>query len=159
MLKYRNPIVVLLVLLIIVAGAAVWFKKYYNNSNTREKVEVTKIDLEKAEGKDKIPVDFPKEIPIQLTNVEDSFTMAYPERNVVVSGVTFKTSSSSNDIYEIYEGFMQASGYTVDVKNTDRDKGVLYGAKDGNVLGMIITYAEEVGSMRRVQLVYTQYKR
>ncbi len=158
MLKYRNPIVVLLVLLIIVAGAAVWFKKYNNSTNTREKIEVTKVDLEKAEGKDKVPVDFPKEIPLQLTDVEDSFTMSYPERNVVVTGVTFKTFRSANDIYETYNGFMQTSGYTVDVKNTDRDRGVLYGAKDGNVLGMIIS-SEEAGSMRRVQVVYTQYKR
>ena len=156
MQRYKNLVVLLVVLLIVIAGGSVLFKKYFDG-NTHERVKVSKVNLEKAEGAEKIPANFPKDIPIQLTDVEDSTSSEYPGRNVIVSSITFKTLRDPRELFNTYKQYFETNGYLINTTATKEENGVLYASKKDNTVAVIISYADEINSARRVQIVYTAH--
>lgn len=156
MQRYKNLVVLLLVLLIIILGGSILYKKIQNDGNTREKVKITNADLTAENPAQKVPANFPKDIPVQLTEVIESYDLEYPERGVIVSGITFKTFRTPADLFESYKGYLVQAGYVVDERNMNQDSGVLYFTKENNVLGVIINPLNEVDGKRAVQLVYTK---
>lgn len=156
MQRYKNLVVLLVALLIVIAGGSVLYKKINNDGNTREKVEINKIDIEKVEGAEKIPAGFPKDIPLELGEVIDSYTMDYEDRGVMISAVSFRTFRTPADLFGFYRGSLNIAGYLENELNTNQDRGILYMEKGGNQLAISIGISNVEDGKREVQIVHTE---
>lgn len=157
MQRYKNLVVLLFVLLIVIAGGTVLFRKYFDG-NSHEKVKYSQVDLSKAEANEKIPVNFPKDIPVELTDVTDSYNVEYPDRGIIISGVTFNTLRPPFEIFNFYKQTLIQLGYEINDVSTNQDRGILYARKGEDVFGVTINAINSTDGKLTVRLVYTAKK-
>lgn len=159
MQRYKNLVVLLIVLLIIIAGGSVWYKKFYVKPDTIENVAITNIDLESQIGKDRIPSNFPTDVPVEPLEITESYEMSYPDRGVIVSIVVLETNREKSEIFESYKTSLNNQGYLVGETETNPEGGVLYLIKNGN--NLVINIIDIAGVLdeidhREVRMVYTK---
>jgi hypothetical protein len=157
MQRYKNLAVLLIVLLIVIAGGTVLFRKYFDG-NYHERVKLSQVDLSKAEPNEKIPANFPKDIPVELTDITESYDMEYPARGVIISGITFNTARPPFEIFNFYKQTLIQLGYAIDDSSTNQDRGILYAKKGGDVLAMAINSVNPTDGKVTVRLVNTAKK-
>lgn len=93
------------------------------------KAVVTKIDLTEAKTpEEKLPSQFPKEIPIEEQGIIDSHFIEYPFANGRTSTqmtVSYNTEFTKQQKYKEYLDFMKKEGY--EIRDSNSETGFLYG--------------------------------
>jgi len=118
----RSPRALLWILaIIIVIGVVFWYVqqgKYVMTGVTPQKfssenVKVTQVNVATATGTSKLPNGFPTDIPVELANITDSSTLAYPEHNTTLYTVTYISTHPSEELYANYTAYLKKTNYTI----------------------------------------------
>lgn len=144
-----NKKVILLVVLFVILLVVAFLmqpgkKKEQANENTKENVLLTRVDLTTATGENKLPSGFPEDIPIETVGITNSYKAVFPDRGITGRGITeytvsFISSKSKGEVYDMYEKFMVDSGYKFLPENQSKEKGILYGRNDSGDLSVFIS--------------------
>lgn len=108
---------------------------------TKENVVVTKTNLAAAQAVGKLPAGFPDGVPVDTSDVYESYSMSYPERGMVLYSVGFNSDLTVDDNYTSYLKYMNDAGYSF-ADNGRVNSGArasLYGTKDSKDLSVVIT--------------------
>lgn len=100
-------------------------------------VEVKKTDLVNTQGTNRLPLDFPSTVPVDVANIYDSYTATYP--TATQATVSYLTDKSIANTYTIYHDYMKKSGYVFRPAGEDVKNGILYGTLANNDLSILIT--------------------
>ncbi len=107
-------------LILVIFLAVVSFLLYRNSTayklkhikNTVENVSTDKIDLTRTQGMARVPAAIPKDLPLETTNVSESYTMNYLDQNLTLSGYTYMTDKKPQDVYNLYVTYLLNNKYT-----------------------------------------------
>lgn len=146
-------IIALVILLVVVVFLATISKKSPNGKIdkpevTKENVVVSKVDLNSASGKDKLPQGFPTFIPVETSDAFESYSASYPERKLTQYTVSYKTSKSVADKYDEYLSFMTKNGFTFTRDGQNKVAGTLYGTKNGDDLLVVVSKSDDKTSVQ-----------
>lgn len=165
---HHNPrlalLLTLLLLLLLAIGAYAWFAPslsqpdeeapVINNEGTinRDGERIT-VEDSTALGLNlfELPAGLPQEIPLEASTVFESYKTVYHDRGVDQYTVSYTSTSSVDDKWLEYEGFLKSAGYSLIAESTNRQNGTIYGIM-GNT-GLLVTITEENGK-RVVRLNY-----
>ncbi len=147
------------VLLLIVGGA--WFsytnldkqpieEKEITVVNKKEGIEVTKTNVVESGGS-RLPKGFPTDIPVEATTVGDSYKAFYEKVGVTQYTVSYTSNKTKNELWDIYDKFMQGAGYTIQPYSSVKSTGQISGMKGDDSLSIIIS------SQKSVSLVQISY--
>ncbi len=150
-MMYKKPIVLLIVLLILIAGGITVYKQY-NSKSKNKNVTIETVDLRTAKGENKLPKGFPRDIPVDLSNVTESFSANYEDDKVLQGGFTFMSQQTKDEAYNSYLTSITNSGYILDTQNTNKEAGYILGTKDGSQISFAIT---EINNSVQIQVAYT----
>lgn len=154
----QNKILLGIIIVIILVAGGAGLKKYrdYNHGYTKENVVVNKIDLKKTSGPASLPENFPKDIPVDFTNVIESNTSDYLDHSVIVSVFAYTTKTQSQEaVFNSYLNYLQRSGYKVLPEDKNIKTGFILGRKGNVELGININQASDVATVR---VAYTERK-
>lgn len=137
----KRLILTLAVFLILVAGSYTWYTKHFpfKAPITKDNVTLTKSDFRNATGTNKFPTDFPKDIPADLSNISQSYSLNYVDDKVTLSGFIYTTNQSKNDLFNSYLQYVNKKNYIVTSKSNGTDGAYIVGKKDGDILSIKIT--------------------
>ncbi|MBX4198871.1 hypothetical protein KW800_01180 [Candidatus Parcubacteria bacterium] len=105
---------------------------------TETKVEVTKTDITQN-GLSSLPVGFPSDIPVEVSNITESYRAAYQGKGLVQYTVSYTSEKSRESLWNSYSEFMNKSGYTIDKGSSSKSLGQIYGVKGIDSLSIIIS--------------------
>lgn len=60
----------------------------------------------------RVPAAIPKDLPLETTNVSESYTMNYLDQNLTLSGYTYMTDKKPQDVYNLYVTYLLNNKYT-----------------------------------------------
>lgn len=91
-----------------------------NTGLTQEKVEIKKTSLMTGNEANKLPKGYPMDLPVDTTNVTESYVAEYPNRNLTQYTLAFLTTKSVKEEVTMYVSAIEKAGYTFtsDGKNT-----------------------------------------
>ena len=107
------------------------------NSGVAE-VEVTKTDIAQN-GISKLPVGFPKDIPVEVPNISESYRAVYASRGVTQYTVSYTSLKTREALWTTYSDFMNSAGYAVDKENSSKSLGQITGTKDNDTLSVVLS--------------------
>jgi hypothetical protein len=122
--KSVTPIILAFVVLLIIGGYM--YIMWHNNPSvltpstttslttpTTPKVEptlVTRTDLQNAKtDADKLPVGFPKDIPVEYKNISESVSILYPAKLATLDSVSYTSLKSPKEKYTEYVSFLSVA--------------------------------------------------
>lgn len=137
-------ILIFALLLIVLYVLGTSFKKGDVPANTE--VEVTQVDLNQAEGDQRLPAGFPRDIPVEPSGAFESYTMNYTDRGVIQYTVSFNSADSLDALYTTYTDYVASAGFEVISSVSDSStQRTLYASRAGDDINIVIS-AEEGGS-------------
>jgi len=155
MQRYKNIAVLLIVLLIIIGGGAVLYKKFYKKPITKENVNVSKVENTDATGIKNILEKFPKDIPVDIERVGESYSSDYSDRGVTVSSISYVSAKEKLDLYIQYQAYLIDNHFVIDAASDNAEQGTIIGTKDNDDLSIAIS---ENNGLRMVRLAFTDRK-
>ena len=143
------------VVIIILVLVSVWFMGRSKNpyttpqatttaDNTTEVKPRSDVVVKQAEPTDtgkslKLPAGFPTTIPVEPTNITESFSAFYQTHNTTQYTVGYTSSESVATKWDQYSAYMTQAGYTFLKDGTSNSRGTLLGTKDKDKLSIVIT--------------------
>lgn len=121
---------------------------------------ITDIDVSKAQTlAEKLPPEFPGDIPLEGNNILTSSSAAYPApgRTDVQMMVTYSTQRTAAQKYAEYLNYLTAAGYKILERNPEA--GFLYGTKDDSFYGNDFSVTITGGSEASTRVILTYLKR
>ncbi|KND48569.1 MAG: hypothetical protein AB200_02485 [Parcubacteria bacterium C7867-005] len=113
----------LVVLALIVVFCFRYGFRYPKQDFSSEKVLVQNTDLATAEGENKLPAGFPKEIPVEINNITESVTLSYPERGATLYSVAYQSARGTSDLSNLYSKFIKDNNFILSNANDKLEKG------------------------------------
>lgn len=108
-------------------------------SYTKENIQIDNIDLAKSEGKDRIPVGFPQDMPIDTSTILESYKATYPDRGLVQYIVSYTSEKTANILLKEYQDYMNKADYIIfDTNGKDQFRSSLSGSKGSARLSVVI---------------------
>ena len=152
-MKFIVPVVVLVLILL---GGWLFLRK--PDSTPKETklevttvsngVQVTKTDISKSGSM--LPEGFPKDIPVEMANIKDSYRAYYEKVKATQYTVSYISKQSRDTLWKTYSDFMNGKQYTVD-QSSSRSLGQISGVKGDDSMSVVITSS---GGVTLVQIVY-----
>ena len=153
------------VLILLVLAAAVVAVAYLlaggtntpgQNSQATTEPKFDYVDLSKAtKQEDKVPSGMPSDIPLELANVIESYTMTRDDKAAVQYTLSYKSSKTKAQKYAEYLDFMTKSDYAFGTSGKNEATGTLSGEKNNDALTVVVS---NQGEYTLVQLSYLDRK-
>jgi len=106
---------------------------------TKEKTIVSVQDVSNLQGKEKLPVGFPQNIPIEIDSVTESIKTEFPDKGVVQYTVAYTSQASTTDIQKQYETFFETDSFVKkEIDNQVATLVQLHASKDTDDLSVVI---------------------
>jgi len=122
---------------------------------TKENVIVRETNLNEVSGRERLPIGFPTDVPVDTSAIVESFSANYPDRGVTQSTVSFSSNKSQAALFSEYATFMTNTGYDFGQSGKNENLKTLFGTKDGNDLLIVFPINNSVTS---VQITYVERK-
>jgi uncharacterized ion transporter superfamily protein YfcC len=139
---------VTILIIVVVAVLAVYF--VFNSGSfvkktaetTEENIVVQKTDLSSG---NKLPAGMPDFIPVETSDVKESYSMNYVDRRVILYAVSYTTSKSIAEKFAEYLKFMTDNGYKYGTAQTKQgiNGGTLFGINAKGDLSVILSKIED----------------
>ena len=155
MQRYKNLVVLLIVLLIVIAGGTVLYKKFFKKPITKENVIVTKVENTDKEGIKNILEKFPKDIPVDIERIAESYSSDYSDHGVTLSTLSYVSGKQKSDLYIEYQSYLIDNHFVIDATSDNAEQGTIIGTKDNDDLSIAIS---ENNGLRMVRLAFTDRK-
>jgi len=126
---------------VIILVVLVFFFIFYGKSGSSDgeiNVSLNEIDISSVSEEEKLPEGFPKDVPVELSNIEDSYSAVYEDDGFTQNSITYTSSKTIAEIYSEYEGFMEDSGYEITDSSLASGVASLYASKDNDDLSVVI---------------------
>lgn len=111
-------------------------------------VEVVKTSIAETGGS-KLPVGFPKEIPVEASNISESYRAVYASKGVTQYTVSYTSLEKREELWMLYSDFMQSTDYEVDTNVSSKSLGQITGTKNNDTLSAVVSVH---GGLSLVQL-------
>lgn len=154
--KNISILIVVAILLIVIAYSIMKLPF----SDQKQDPNVSWADTSAENQMDRLPKGFPQNIPVEIDNLEESYSIDY-EEGVTQSVVSFYTATSADDAFFLYEYFMTEEGYDFGPSGKSPTDKTLRGSKNGNDLTVIVGTLNEgvfvqINYLNREGLIKTQ---
>lgn len=123
-------------------------------ANTKENVQVQKVDLSSSQGNAKIPAGFPSNIPVETAGVFESYSATYPDHHLTQYTVNYTSASSLKDAFNTYNTFLSQNGYTTTNTIDEKTEKTLVANKGNDTLTIIVSNAGGKTDKTSVYLTY-----
>ena len=136
----KKSLLPILLALLVIMILGVLVSKYSGGVNknkqnfTSENVIVTKTSSEHA-----VPAGFLSTIPVELANITESTTLAYPDRKAVLYSVSYVSTKQQDELFALYTAFLKSGGYVVKVTDKSLLRMMYQATKDKNDITIVIT--------------------
>lgn len=148
---------VIIVAIIVIAGILVFLRSSSQKPQMQpqkfssENVNVSKVDLATATGDARLPVGFPTNIPVELNNISESTTLAYPERGATLYSVSYTSAKQPEEIYTEYGDYLKSNKFNIGI-NTKTAQQMMYQASTSTTSISVVITPHPGGTM--VQIAY-----
>ena len=105
---------------------------------TKENVIVEKTDLTLSQA-NKLPAGMPSFVPVETGDITESYSMTYPDREVVLYTVGYLSSRTISQKYDEYIKFMKDNSYQINQSGLDAKIATLYSSKDGDDFSVVFS--------------------
>ncbi|MEK7194411.1 MAG: hypothetical protein AAB660_01845 [Patescibacteria group bacterium] len=112
-------------------------------------VEVTKTDITKTGSK--LPQGFPSDIPVETVTAGESYKAQYSDIGMTQYTVSYTSKKSKDEIWTIYNDYMNGAGYAVDKVSSSKSLGQISGTKQNDIFSAIVS---SYNGISLVQLSY-----
>jgi len=136
-IEHSNKLIFIIIGIILIIGLVYFFAVYQKSSSRLYGVE--KIDFNNAESDSgKLPKDFPSDIPIEIANITDSYSVNYKKDGFIQRSVVYTSTKTVGEIYGEYETFMVGGGYLLLDSSLSKNSANIEGSKNGDNLSVSI---------------------
>ncbi|PIP87401.1 hypothetical protein COW81_00435 [Candidatus Campbellbacteria bacterium CG22_combo_CG10-13_8_21_14_all_36_13] len=106
-------------------------------------ISLNQVDVENVENEaDKLPEGFPTDIPVELSNITESYSTDYKDAGFVQKSLVYTSEKGVAWLFSEYEKFMKDNGYEITDSTTDDGYAYLYGSKEGDDLSLVFEGAD-----------------
>ncbi|MBX4195881.1 hypothetical protein KW796_02950 [Candidatus Parcubacteria bacterium] len=109
-------------------------------------VTVTNTDIAQN-GVSRLPVGFPKGIPVEVPNITESYRVAFNSRGITQYSVSYTSVKTKDALWDLYSAFMKSSGYDID-KGSSKSLGQISGTKNNDSLSIVISSNSSVSMVQ-----------
>ncbi len=156
-MEENNHKTVFLVLGIILLIILVYFFVFYNKSDQpvgEIDVSLNKVDVSAAlTDEDKLPQGFSKDIPVELSNITESYSTEYKDAGFTQSSLSYTSDRTVEDLYKEYEAYMTSDGYDIYDSELSDDYASIDGSKGEIELSVVV---DGLGETRVVSVSYVE---
>jgi hypothetical protein len=108
------------------------------DSESEVEVRVSKTDITQN-GVSKLPSGFPKDIPVEVANITESYRATYSEKGITQYTVSYTSQESRDSLWDLYNNYLKTAGYTVDTRASSKSQGQITGVKNNDTLSTVIS--------------------
>lgn len=114
-----------------------------NNSSqktnfTKDNVEISKTDLETAQGDARVPSGFPEGLYFETDTIFESYTMNYKDKGAVQYTASFTTTKTQKEIQDLYTAFFLKEKYAVEGGQATETFRSYSGVKENDEISVVV---------------------
>ena len=122
------------------------------NGHTKSPIEYKHVDLSKASTpEEKLPQGFPSFIPIENTDVVESYSGQNQDPPLTQYTLTYRSTRTVTQKFNEYLNYLTNNGYTFAEGGRDSRNGYLSATKENDTLSVVVS---RLGDKTLVQLSY-----
>ncbi len=137
--KKRNIVVLIVVAIALVLISYLIMNLPVFESGQKDVVVNWTEDPNSLEGNDKLPAGFPEDIPVDTSEIEESYFAEYKERGITQYAVSYWSNESVSEVFSKYELFVASGNYVVESSEDLLGGKDIYAIRDGDDLSVKIS--------------------
>jgi hypothetical protein len=108
------------------------------DENTKEIDGVLVTQSSVADTGSKLPAGFPRDIPVEQSNITESYRAVYTEHGVTQYTVSYTSNKSRDALWDLYNSYFKSVGYTVE-QGSSKTQGQISANKGSDTISVVLS--------------------